>query len=130
MVKTYSQLYVDCRRALRAQEDDEIASFWARELLCHYTGKRFEKPVFGSVDCARYVAEGGYDAVELACYGKLLFGAQTPVYAFYKYLGVANNGNEIYVFTYVPAIEVSGLQEYFESQTATHNSSIIVTTPD
>ena len=43
MVKTYSQLYVDCRRALRAQEDDEIASFWARELLCHYTGKRFEK---------------------------------------------------------------------------------------
>ena len=43
MVKTYSQLYMDCRRALRAQEDDEIASFWARELLCHYTGKRFEK---------------------------------------------------------------------------------------
>ena len=43
MVKTYSQLYLDCRRALRAQEDDEIASFWARELLCHFTGKRFEK---------------------------------------------------------------------------------------
>ena len=43
MVKTYSQLYMDCRRALRTQEDDEIASFWARELLCHFTGKRFEK---------------------------------------------------------------------------------------
>ena len=43
MVKTYSQLYLECRRALRTQEDDEIASFWARTLLCHFTGKRFEK---------------------------------------------------------------------------------------
>ena len=43
MVKTYSQLYLECRKALRAQEDDEIASFWARNLLTHFTGKPFEK---------------------------------------------------------------------------------------
>ena len=75
-----------------------------------------------------------YDYVEFTYITGLdSYGNKTqviPFYAFYKYLGVANNGNEIYVFTYVPAIEVSGLQEYFESQTATHNSSIIVTTPD
>ena len=43
MVKTYSQLYLECRKALRTQEDDEIASFWARNLLTHFTGKPFEK---------------------------------------------------------------------------------------
>ena len=43
MVMTYSQLYLQCRKALRAQEDDEIASFWARNLLSHFTGKPFEK---------------------------------------------------------------------------------------
>lgn len=43
MVKTYSQLYVDCRRALRTKEDDEMASFMARQLLSHFSGKPFEK---------------------------------------------------------------------------------------
>ena len=61
MVKTYSQLYLDCRRALRAQEDDEIASFWARELLCHFTGKRFEK-LMTSMDL--YVGEDICNAME------------------------------------------------------------------
>ena len=63
MVKTYSQLYMDCRRALRAQEDDEIASFWARELLCHYTGKRFEK-LMTSMEL--YVGEEICNAMESA----------------------------------------------------------------
>jgi len=35
------------------------------DALRGFDGKRFEKPVFGSVECARYVADGGYDAVEL-----------------------------------------------------------------
>ena len=43
MVKTYSQLYVDCRKALRAKEDEEMASFMARQLLSHFSGKPFEK---------------------------------------------------------------------------------------
>lgn len=43
MVKTYSDLYLDCRRALRAQEDEDTACFMARQLLSHYSGKPFEK---------------------------------------------------------------------------------------
>ena len=43
MVKTYSQIYMDCRRALRAQEEDRDASFLARNLLCHFTGKTMEQ---------------------------------------------------------------------------------------
>ena len=43
MVKTYSQLYLECRRALRAREDEDTACFMARQLLSHYSGKPFEK---------------------------------------------------------------------------------------
>ena len=47
MVKTYSQIYMECRRALRAQEDDRDASFLARNLLCHFTGKTMEQILTG-----------------------------------------------------------------------------------
>ena len=43
-----------------------------------------------------------------------------PFYAFYKEIGTSENGNLIYAKTYVPAIEVSGYKEYFESQKANH----------
>ena len=43
MVKTYSQIYMECRKALKAQEDERGASFLARNLLCHFTGKSMEK---------------------------------------------------------------------------------------
>ena len=43
-----------------------------------------------------------------------------PFYEFYKKIGTAENGNEIYAKTYVPAIEVSGYDEYFESQKQNH----------
>jgi hypothetical protein len=43
-----------------------------------------------------------------------------PVYVFYKEIGIGENGNKIFAVTYVPAIEVSGLQEYFENQKANH----------
>ena len=48
---------------------------------------------------------------------KILF---IPFYAFYKNIGRSENGNLIYAKTYVPAIEVSGYKEYFESQEANH----------
>ena len=43
MVKTYSQIYMECRKALKAQEDERGASFLARNLLCHFTGKTMEQ---------------------------------------------------------------------------------------
>ena len=43
-----------------------------------------------------------------------------PVYVFYKEIGIGENGNKIFAVTDVPAIEVSGLQEYFENQKANH----------
>ena len=46
-----------------------------------------------------------------------------PFYAFYKNIGMSKNGNLIYAKTYVPAIEVSGYEEYFESQKENHDSN-------
>ena len=46
-----------------------------------------------------------------------------PFYAFYKNIGISENGNTIYAKTYVPAIEVSGCKEYFESQKDNHRSN-------
>jgi len=45
-----------------------------------------------------------------------------PFYAFYKKIGT-ENANEIYAKTYVAAIEVSGYEEYFESQKNLHNQN-------
>lgn len=42
MVKTYSQLYLDARRQLMQTEDAQTASFLARNLLCHFSGKSHE----------------------------------------------------------------------------------------
>ncbi len=36
-----------------------------------------------------------------------------PFYAFYKYVGDNDNGERLYAKTYVPAIEVEGIVEYF-----------------
>lgn len=46
-----------------------------------------------------------------------------PFYAFYKYIGDTQNGNKTYAKTYVPAIKVSGYEEYFESQAQYHKQS-------
>ncbi len=43
-----------------------------------------------------------------------------PFYAFYKKIGVAKNGNLIYAKTYVCAVEVSGLDAYYRSQSTNH----------
>ncbi len=43
-----------------------------------------------------------------------------PYYTFYKKVGTAPNGNIIYAKTYVCAIELSGVRDYFEKQTSAH----------
>lgn len=43
-----------------------------------------------------------------------------PFYTFYKYLGQTDQGMGSYAKTYVPAIKVPDLEEYFEKQTALH----------
>ena len=43
MVKTYSQLYLEARKALLATEDLQSAGMLARQLLCHASGKTQEQ---------------------------------------------------------------------------------------
>lgn len=43
MVKQYSQLYLEARRALLSTEDRQTASLYARNLLCHLSGKTQEQ---------------------------------------------------------------------------------------
>ncbi len=45
MVKKLSDLYLEARRALMVQEDDQSASFIARNLLAHVTGKTQQKVI-------------------------------------------------------------------------------------
>ena len=45
MVKTVSELYLDARRALLTQEDPQMASLMARNLLCHITGMTQEQVI-------------------------------------------------------------------------------------
>ena len=47
-----------------------------------------------------------------------------PFYTFYKEIGASPNGNTVYAQTYVPAIEVYGYEEYFESQAEEHQSAL------
>lgn len=43
-----------------------------------------------------------------------------PFYVFYKNIGTLKNGRTIYAKTYVPAIQISGYDEYFEAQKEGH----------
>lgn len=51
-----------------------------------------------------------------------------PFYTFYKKLSEDENGFVRYAKTMVPAIEVSGLEEYFEAQEEFHRQQIITPT--
>ena len=44
-----------------------------------------------------------------------------PFYTFYKEINTPRNGVKSYAKTYVPAIEISGYEEYFESQKDKHH---------
>lgn len=63
-----------------------------------------------------------YDAVSFTYYwndASLRVGKTVPCvpfYVFYKHIGTAENGNNIYAKTYVPAVYVSGLEAYFKNQ--------------
>ena len=70
----------------------------------------------------------GYDFVDIEYVFKYSNKNETPsigipFYAFYKNIGISENGNTIYAKTYVPAIEVSGYKEYIESQKDNHKSN-------
>ena len=43
MVKKYADLYAEARKAFMSQEDSQTAGFWARNLLCHVSGKTNEQ---------------------------------------------------------------------------------------
>lgn len=90
--------------------------------------------VFGGHSCNLCMAQqkkidfSHYDRVSLAyVWGRDADGEKTicvPFYAFYKYISTANNGVKTYARTYVPAIEVSGIEEYFKIQEDYHNLPI------
>ena len=63
MVKKYSQLYLDARRSLMEQEDQQTASMLARHLLCYVSGKTQEQIV---ADREMYASEQVCNAMETA----------------------------------------------------------------
>ena len=46
-----------------------------------------------------------------------------PFYAFYKCIGKNEHGIDTYAKTYVPAVQVSGYEKYFESQKDNHKNN-------
>ncbi len=92
----------------------------AEELLC-------KGYVFGGHSCPICMSEQNpvdfeeYDYVDIEYVrGYNEYSESLPFYAFYKYIGINSAGNKIYAKTYVPAIKVSGYEEYFESQAQYH----------
>ena len=63
MVKQYSQLYLEARRVLLTTEDQQTASLYARNLLCHASGKTQEQ-VLAARDL--YASEAVCEVVEAA----------------------------------------------------------------
>ncbi len=59
-----------------------------------------------------------YDAVGFEYYRRTT--QIIPFYTFYKDIGESDNGNRIYAKTYVCAIELSGMDEYFAAQHQKH----------
>ena len=59
-----------------------------------------------------------YDGVEIVYRQECLNKYVIPFYAFYK-----QDGDDTYRYTYVPAVEVQGLKQYFKSQESWHEDS-------
>jgi hypothetical protein len=85
--------------------------------------------VFGGHSCKLCMAEQKkvdfteYDAVSFEyVHGKN--GMIVPFYTFYKHLGASTSDKtgtiQEYAKTYVPAVEIEGLEEYFDMQTEKH----------
>ena len=60
--------------------------------------------------CSSRQAEVTFDSYDFV---SLEYRSFIPVYAFYKIIGNAPNGNTTYAKVYVPAIEIDGYEEYF-----------------
>ena len=88
--------------------------------------------VFGGHSCPICMANQplvdftDYDLVGLTYVSEngLLFVNKYPFYAFYKYIGDNEYGLKTYAKTYVCAVEVEGLEEYYKNQEKNHNSLI------
>lgn len=95
--------------------------------------------VFGGHSCPICMSQQsevdfeGYDLVGLT----YVFGYDSntgsenegiPFYTFYKKIGTSRNGNQTYAMTYVPAVEVSGYEAYFESQRESHRGRVYADT--
>lgn len=119
----YKQYRVETDKLLSSiSEIRQITVEEAEELL-------FKGYTFGGHSCPICMSEQkkvnfeDYDCVNIKYFS---FSRQDvsevyiPFYAFYKQIGVAENGNIEYAVTYVPAIEVSGYEEYFENQKKNH----------
>lgn len=82
--------------------------------------------VFGGHSCRLCMAAqpevdfSEYDYAELEYVSGITVKKSLPFYAFYKYIGETKKGIGTYAKTYVPAVEVGGLDEYFEMQTKRH----------
>ncbi len=61
MVKKYSQIYLDARRAFMEIEDQQTASLLARNLLCHVSGKTQEQVV---ADREKYASQDICDEMD------------------------------------------------------------------
>ena len=70
MVMKLSDLYLHARKTLLTQEDEESASFLARQLLCHVTGKTREQVI---TDRDMYAGDAICTAMENAV-GRILSG--------------------------------------------------------
>ncbi len=85
---------------------------------------------FGNHICALCMASqtpidfSDYDYVSLEYACNLNINAESnlcfPFYTFYKDIGKIKNGNRIYAKTYVPAVNIQGLDEYFKAQESNH----------
>ena len=83
--------------------------------------------VFGGHSCPLCMAEQPeVDFSEYTCVNLEYVsggGIIVPFYAFYKYIGETEHGIGTYAKTYVPAVEVSGLENYFNLQTNKHSNN-------
>ena len=70
MVKKLSQIYLDARKLLMTAEDPQTASYLARNLICHVTGKTQEQFL---ADREMYASDEVCGAMDAAV-GRLLAG--------------------------------------------------------
>lgn len=61
-MKTYSELYLDARRALMSMEDQQTASHLARNLLCYVSGKSHESVI---ADRDKYASEAVSEELDI-----------------------------------------------------------------